>query len=224
MSEQYCYQPRLEVIRGNEVTEAWQNWGIFNNRKEAQEAVKDAVKEIQASEKWQKILANALQDDDCQIMMSIEKLIDGYELSLVEVIEVEAIKKKQLSEVYKTCMSIGDYFHRQYEVEKTKDWRGTEECATLAELTYRLMQQVNISVEEALDTFMQPIIACGYQFKDLQDRGYDDYARGFLAGQILGIPTEENLAKAEEAEKMWSNDDGSRYGYYQEVLNQITNQ
>ena len=48
---------------------------------------------------------------------------------------------------------------------------------------------------------------------------WDCYCKGFLAGEILGEPTEENIMKVSKAEKLWNDTD--EYGYYQEVLNAV---
>ena len=126
-----------------------------------------------------------------------------------------------LTERYKNSMRIGNRFRCRYEVEKTSEWNGTEECATLTELTCRLMETHNISADTALDMVMDKVIENNYRLGRVTDHGWDDYTRGFLAGQILGWPTEENIKKAEAAETLWDNDDGGEYGYYQEVLDEV---
>ena len=122
-------------------------------------------------------------------------------------------------EVYEACMLIGNRFNQKYLNEETHDWHGSEECATVARLTYELMSTINISMEQALDIVMENIIENG--FRNIEDHAWDFYVRGFLAGQILGIPTQENIKKAEKADTLWDNDDGCKYGYYQEVLEEV---
>ena len=128
-----------------------------------------------------------------------------------------------LSEIYKGCMLIGNRFNQKYYgMEETYDWHGSEECATVAKLTYELMSTLNISMEKAFDTVMEIAIANG--FRKVEDHMWDDYCKGFLAGEFLGAPTQENLFKATIAEHLWDEDsdaDQQRFGYYQEVLNAI---
>lgn len=45
---------------------------------------------------------------------------------------------------------------------------------------------------------------------------WDEYCKGFLAGQILGLPTEKNMMLVDRAEELWK--DVDKYGYYQDAL------
>ncbi|MCR5753952.1 MAG: hypothetical protein K6G30_03930 [Acetatifactor sp.] len=53
-----------------------------------------------------------------------------------------------------------------------------------------------------------------------QDWVWDDNARGLIAGYYFGMPTDESLKLAEQAEKLW-NDDNGEYGYYHEVCSEV---
>lgn len=125
-----------------------------------------------------------------------------------------------LNDVYKGCMLIGNRFNQTYSMDK---WNASEECATVAKLVYELMNTLNISMEFALSWVMDFIREDG--FHNIEDHMWDDYCRGFLAGEILGMPTEKNLELAEKAEAKWEADDGKdgrqKYGYYQEVLEEV---
>lgn len=124
-----------------------------------------------------------------------------------------------LNDVYKGCMLIGNRFNQRYATEETDEWNATEECATVAKVTYEIMKVLNISTEAALDYVMGKVIDDG--FRKVEDHMWDDYCRGFLAGEILGMPTEKNLGLAVEAEITWASDCFVRYGYYQEVLEEV---
>lgn len=128
-----------------------------------------------------------------------------------------------LSDIYKGCMLIGNRFNWWYATEDTDDWGASEECTTVAKLTYEIMDVLNISMETALDWVMGQIYDNG--FRVIEDHMWDDYCRGFLAGEILGMPTEKNLGLAEKAEEKWVADDGKdgrhKYGYYQEALEEV---
>ncbi len=50
------------------------------------------------------------------------------------------------------------------------------------------------------------------------DSGYDEYARGTLAGEIFGKPTPKNILRPMITEEMWKD---KNYGYYQEVCNEV---
>ncbi len=126
-----------------------------------------------------------------------------------------------LSNVYLGCMIIGNFFEKNLkndEYFEDEEWFGTEHCATFAKAVYTFANTVNIGMETACRKVFDTIKTCG--FNEVIDHGYDDYARGFLAGQVLGIPTEDARKKAEKAEEMWFR---LSYGYYQEVLNDLKN-
>lgn len=124
-----------------------------------------------------------------------------------------------LNDVYKGCMLIGNRFNQRYATEETDDWSASEECATVAKVTYEIMKVLNISMEAALDYVMGKVIDDG--FRKVEDHMWDNYCRGFLAGEILGMPTEKNLELAEKAEERWIADKADKYGYYQEVLEEV---
>ena len=125
-----------------------------------------------------------------------------------------------MNEIYKECMMLGHSFQQKYaDLLETEDWTGTEECATVAELAYNLMNKLNLNAESALDIVMDTALSNG--FRNVEDHGYDDYARGFLAGEILGVPNQENYELVKKAEQIWEEDDS--YGYYQEILNDLNN-
>lgn len=128
-----------------------------------------------------------------------------------------------LSDVYLGCMIIGNFFEKNLkndEYFEDEEWFGTEHCATFAKVVYTFANTVDISMETACRKVFDMIKTCG--FNKVEDHGYDDYARGFLAGEVLGIPTEDAKKKAERAEEIWFHS-SKRYGYYQEVLNDLKN-
>ena len=121
----------------------------------------------------------------------------------------------ELSETYKKSMFIGHYFNKYLANDLTKNWNGSEECATFAAM---VLTTGNISAQR-IDRVFKDIFT--YGFKKIEDHMWDDYHRGFLAGQILGKLGTESFEKAKEAEELWNNDNGAHYGYYQEVLEEV---
>ena len=124
-----------------------------------------------------------------------------------------------INDVYKDCMLIGNRFRQRNVTEETDEWNASEECSMVAKITYEIMNALNISMEAALDWVMCQVF--DYGFHNIEDHMWDDYCRGFLAGEILGMPTEKNLELAEKAEIRWIADNVDKYGYYQEVLNEV---
>lgn len=129
----------------------------------------------------------------------------------------EDLYEKPLSDTYKTCMYIGNAFKRNIPDSKSPDWNGTEECATLAEVVCFINNTYGTPITDGT------IVIAGLMSKGyitVKDHGYDVYARGFLAGEILGFPNDENIQKAEKAEKLWLAN-LKDFGYYQEVLEKV---
>ena len=123
-----------------------------------------------------------------------------------------------MTEKYKRSMQVGYVFYDLFgENDLIDDWNGTEECATLAEIVCYLCDANGLKTVDAVEVVTDLMIGNKVIIKD---HGYDDYARGFLAGEILGELNEENFEKAMNAEHIWFNDD-YEYGYYQEVLNKV---
>ena len=123
-----------------------------------------------------------------------------------------------MNKTFINSMTIGAMFQNKYFNDKrTEDWCGSEECSTMTKRTIEYAKENNISLECALDVIMNELFE--NDFDAIENHMWDDYCRGFLAGEILGIPTEENIKKVQKAEKLW--EEYSRYGYYQEVLNEV---
>ena len=122
-----------------------------------------------------------------------------------------------MNKIFINSMIIGAMFQDKYDDERTEDWRGSEECSTMTKKTIEYAKENNVSLECALDIVMNDLLT--NDFDVVEDHMWDDYCRGFLAGEIIGFPTEDNLKKVRKAEKIWK--DSPDYGYYQEVLNDV---
>ena len=128
------------------------------------------------------------------------------------------------TETYKACMLIGNYF-KKICGEEEYEWCCGEECAEYARLVFNMMNSINISMERASHIVLDLIRENGFR-RPIYDHLWDEYCRGFLAGEILGMPTEENLKKVEKAEELWDepeaiNKGDFTYGYYQEALEEV---
>ena len=127
---------------------------------------------------------------------------------------------EQLSKEFIVSMKVGNAVGRNPEMKEVT------KCADFAKYIY----DNSISSDSILGENLQVIIANGMQavLKGMEipmrnDAGnYDDFARGFLAGEILGVPNDKNVALAMRANRIWDDDlDEGWYGYYQDVLNEI---
>lgn len=98
----------------------------------------------------------------------------------------------------------------------TVDWNACEECRCLARIASSAIDYKN---EEK--SFMEMVNCIIDTINYLIDgmSNYDEWARGFIAGEIFGEYTNESLEKAKKAEEIWLNDETK--GYYQEVCNEI---
>lgn len=131
-----------------------------------------------------------------------------------------------MDDIREICMFVGNAFNdicneKPRWCDDLDDWSGSEECATVAKLVCEMVKVLNVSVRETTEAVIDLIIHKG--FRKVEDHAWDEYVRGFLAGQILGTPTEENKKLLEKAEEMWDYDsnNGCKYGYFQEVLEEV---
>lgn len=126
--------------------------------------------------------------------------------------------------IYERSMEIGYLFNLNgyNDSDDTGDWSCSEECATLADLVIFMVDTTGVKTVDALEIAVALIN--GNKVKTIDqawDNAWNDYCRGFLAGQIIGKPTKANIKKAKEAEDLWLNDYKGKYGYYHEVLEEV---
>lgn len=125
-----------------------------------------------------------------------------------------------MNKIFKQSMEVGYYFDAElYDDERTEDWCGSEECATFAKIIVDYAEENGCDINFAFYEIMNETVdKINNEIIYTDDHAWDYYCKGFLAGEILGFPTEENLAKVKKAEKLWEDPD---YGYYQEVLEEV---
>lgn len=100
--------------------------------------------------------------------------------------------------------------------ELSDEWNAMGTCKMYAEIIVHAIDYKNN--ESTIDEMMIRIANAMNKYE-----GYNIFARGFLAGEILGAPNEKNIELASKSEVLWNSDNGSKYGYYQEVLNEVKN-
>lgn len=72
-------------------------------------------------------------------------------------------------------------------------------------------------MEETFEKYAEKVIKKATKKEGhFKNHMWDEYCKGFLAGQILGRPIEENMILVDRAERLWK--DVDKYGYYQEAL------
>ena len=121
--------------------------------------------------------------------------------------------------LYKKSMEIGVLFDSKYKNDERTDWNASEGCA---EFCRCIIEEAAATEYPIRDVFLRSaeyyigvINSCG---EDIKAHDWDEYCKGFLAGEILGMPTKENMKLVTEAEKLWED---TKYGYYQEVLEEV---
>ena len=122
-----------------------------------------------------------------------------------------------MNKIFKQSMEVGALFIKEYYNEDTHEWKCSEECSMVTAMTIEYAETYEVPLEKALDLIMEHVLTNGFDV--IKDHMWDDYCRGFLAGEILGMPTDENLKKVTKAEKLWEYP--SYYGYYHEVLGEV---
>ena len=122
--------------------------------------------------------------------------------------------------LYKKAMEVGCLFWNKYENdERVCEWNAMVECSDFCERIIKSSNDTGKSINDVFfSTSEQCIEAINNEITDIIDHGWDEYCKGFLAGEILGMPTENNMKLVGEAEKLWED---TTYGYYQEVLEKV---
>lgn len=146
---------------------------------------------------------------------SVARIIDWKETN-------EGQDKTMNTKLLPNLMEIGHLFDMEFNEkndDRVKEWTGTEECATFARAIMDYADEHKCNIATAFYEIAEEVVSgiCDGAFV-IKDNGYDEYCRGFLAGEIIGFPTEENLRLAQEAEDQRKN---GLYGYYQDVLNEV---
>ena len=126
-----------------------------------------------------------------------------------------------MNKTFKQSMEVGCYFNEYLSNDvTTQEWSASEECSTFAKIVVDYANENKLSIPDAFhDVMHEMIYKIEKEIIPTEDHMWDDYCKGFLAGEILGMPTKENLAKVRKAEKLW--EDAEAYGYYQEVLDEV---
>ena len=117
------------------------------------------------------------------------------------------------------CMMIGHMFKQKWMNDETEEWSASAECATVAKLTLEIMKITETSIGEALDIVMDIVMRNG--FRNIEEHNWDDYTIGFIAGEMLGLPTVENFRTLQKAIDIWINDINCNYHYFQEVIEKV---
>lgn len=125
-----------------------------------------------------------------------------------------------MNATFKKSMEVGYYFDKElYDDDRTEDWCGSEECATFTRIVVDYAEENKCSIDFAFHELMDEIVnGINNETIPQEEHAWDDYCKGFLAGEIIGKPTKRNLDKVEEAELLWEE---PHWGYYQEVLNEV---
>lgn len=126
-----------------------------------------------------------------------------------------------MNKTFKQSMEVGYYFNKSLSNDvTTQEWSASEECSTFTKSVIDYAEENKLSIPDAFyDVMYEMIYKIEKEIIPAEEHAWDDYCKGFLAGEILGMPTKENLKKVQKAEKLWR--DVDTYGYYQEVLEEV---
>ena len=126
-------------------------------------------------------------------------------------------------DLYKKAMEVGYLFNKKYQNDyRTEDWTASEGCSYFCKKLIQKAEKYGYSMEETFEKYAEKVIKKAAKKEGhFKNHMWDEYCKGFLAGQILGLPTEENMKLLDKAEKLW--EDTEKYGYYQEALDDAVN-
>ena len=129
-----------------------------------------------------------------------------------------------MNKIFKQSMEVGYYFSRYFlDDVTTQDWSASEECSTFTKCVVDYGKENKCDIKTTFDKISNEIVdKIEKETIRTEDHMWDDYCKGFLAGEIIGLPTKENMKKIKRAENLWNNDIDKygehKYGYYHEVL------
>ena len=120
-----------------------------------------------------------------------------------------------MSYEYQKAMAVGAKTKKINELkEEISEWNEIGQCRLFTEIIVNAIDYKNneTTIEEMMVKIAKAIN---------KDEGYDEYSRGFIAGEMIGEPNEDNLDIASTCEEIWENDKNGKYGYYQEVIDRV---
>lgn len=125
---------------------------------------------------------------------------------------------KDINKIRENSIAVGIYFREYLIDERTENWSASEECSTFTKSILDYVDEYDFGIGFVLRTFSN-IIVNNINNKTIPviDHAWDDYCKGFIAGEILGSLTEQSIKQILEADELWENDFGD-YGYYQDAL------
>lgn len=133
--------------------------------------------------------------------------------------EVDKKGKIMDKKIFKKSMEIGALFDSKYKNDERTDWNASEGCAEFCRYIIEEAAATNQPVKDVFDQSGEHFIEIiNNNRSDIKSHDWDEYCKGFLSGEILGMPTKENMKLVNEAEKLWED---TSYGYYQEVLEEV---
>lgn len=120
-----------------------------------------------------------------------------------------------MNDIYKKSMYIACKVNKNKKLKNlTKNWCGTEECRAFTRIMISAIDYKNeeISINDLILNAINAI-------NDINEGEYDEYAKGFIAGEMLGIPTEKIEEIYKEIEKEWK--ENMDIGYYPEAIQNV---
>ena len=80
------YQPRMEIVSNHEAVEAWQDWGVFDNKSEAIKIAENLLQEIKEG-KWKSRITAQEKAAGFRLNSCVE-ILDDETFDLLEIFEV----------------------------------------------------------------------------------------------------------------------------------------
>ena len=152
----------------------------------------------------------------------LDELENGEDAQKIFSEEIKFIEENKINmnKKFKDSMEVGYYFNKYLSNdETTKEWNASEECSTFTKIVLDHEKEIKLGIFYAFhDVMHEMIYKIEKEIVPTEEHMWDDYCKGFLAGEILGMPTKENLSKVRKAERLWEDNE---YGYYQEVLEEV---
>lgn len=120
-----------------------------------------------------------------------------------------------MNNIYEKAMIVSYKLNKNEALKSlTKNWCGTQECRVFTQIIINAIDFKN--EEKSIDDLMFAIIE---GINNIEIGDYDEYAKGFIAGEMLGMPNEKNKKLYEKIEKEWA--ENMDIGYYPEAIKKV---
>lgn len=124
-----------------------------------------------------------------------------------------------VSKRFKDAMIVGVLFDEQYRKDpRVKDWTNEKHISEFCDMIFDTVTK-GIDVVDEFYEYADEIINIINKLDDIEVYKWNSANKGFIAGHILGEPTEDNINKVRKANDLWET---RKYRSYVDALLEVS--